>query len=102
MSKSDELKREAQAEDNDLKAMGLYRKAARESRFEAFSAYIEPLLKKGINVTEITNQGKFILEPTEFGTIDYYPKANKVLIRKNNQWYNQGLSWIIRMLLTPK
>lgn len=60
------------------------------------------LLKRGYNVTELTDQGKFVIEPTMFGIIDYFPKADKILIRKTNSWYNQGFSWILRMLLTPK
>lgn len=100
MTKSEELFKEALEEDNDLKSMGIYRKASREARYEKFSDIIEPLLKKGINVTEHAGQGKFTLEPTNFGILDFYPKANKVLIRKTNTWKTSGTAWIVRNLLT--
>ena len=97
--KSDELKKQAESEENDLKAMGLYTKVIREERTERFEKYKEQLLKAGFNITEYESQGKFTIDPTEFGIIDYYPKSNKVLIRKTNTWLPAGLRWIIASFL---
>lgn len=96
---SDELRNQAKSEENDLKAMGLYTKVLREERAERFENYKDKLLQKGYNLTEFETQGKFTIEPTNFGIIDYYPKSNKVLIRKENKWITGGLRWIIGSLL---
>ena len=79
---SNELRKQAESEDNDLKAMGLYTKVLREERAERFENYKDKLLQAGYNLTEFKAQGKVTIEPTKFGIIDYYPKSNKVLIRK--------------------
>jgi hypothetical protein len=31
----------------------------------------------------------------EYGVVDYFPKANKVLIRKENSWKPHGLKWML-------
>ena len=49
-------------------------------------------------VFEHTNDS-FTLEMDGMGTVDFYPKSNKVLIRKDNKWINQGLQWLIEKLL---
>jgi hypothetical protein len=97
--KSEELKKQAESEENDLKAMGLYTKVLREERSERFENYKDKLLQAGYNLIEFEAQGKFTIEPTEFGIIDYYPKSNKILIRKESKWINGGLRWIIKSLL---
>ena len=96
---SKELRKQAESEENDLKAMGLYTKVLREERAERFENYKDKLLQAGYNLTEFEAQGKFTIEPTIFGIVDYYPKSNKVLIRKENKWITSGLRWIIGSLL---
>ena len=73
---SNELKKQAESEENDLKAMGLYTKVLREERAERFESYKDKLLQAGYNLTEFEAQGKFTIEPTKFGIIDYYQKSN--------------------------
>lgn len=97
--KSDELKKLAESEENDLKAMGIYRKVVREENLERFEQYKVMLLKNGYDLTEFEDQGKIQIEPTKYGIIDYYPKANKVLIRNGNKWICNGLDFIILKLL---
>ena len=99
MKKSEELRQQAQAEDNDLKAMGIYTKVLREERAERFENYKDKLLAEGFNLTEHEAQGKITIEPTNYGIVDYYPKANKILIRKYNKWITGGLRWIRSTLL---
>ena len=96
---SNELRKQAESEENDLKAMGLYTKVLREERAERFENYKDKLLQAGYNLTEFKAQGKFTIEATKFGIVDYYPKSNKVLIRKENKWITGGLRWIIGSLL---
>ena len=33
------------------------------------------------------------------GKIDFYPKSNKILIRQQNKWINNGLQWLVNKLL---
>ena len=99
MKNSEKLRSEAQAEENDLKALGLYTKVLREERVERFENYKNKLLAEGFNITEYEAQGKIAIEPTIYGTVDYYPKANKILIRKQNKWNKGGLRWIRKHLL---
>jgi TPP-dependent 2-oxoacid decarboxylase len=96
---SNELRKQAEIEENDLKALGLYTKVLREERFERFENYKDKLLQAGYNLTEFESQGKFTIEPTKFGVVDFYPKSNKILIRKNNKWITGGIKWIINNLL---
>lgn len=42
--------------------------------------------------------GGYTLETQEYGIVDYYPKSNKVLIRKDNEWISNGLDWMIKEL----
>jgi len=99
MKKSEELKIQAQTEDNDLKALGIYTKILREERFERFKKYKSELIAKGFSLIENEEQGKITIETKTYGTLDYYPKANKILIRKKNKWNKAGLHWIIKNLL---
>ena len=99
---SNELRKQAESEENDFKAMGLYTKVLREERSERFENYKDKLLQAGYNLTEFEVQGKFTIEPTKFGIVDYYPKSNKVLIRKENKWITGGLRWIIGSLLNGR
>ena len=33
------------------------------------------------------------------GKVDFYPKSNKLLIRQQNKWINNGLEWLVNKLL---
>ena len=101
MKKSEELKLEGNQEDNDLKAMGLYNKSLREKRHENFEdkwldrisscelieyiKYHETMLRYTINIKN-------------FGLVDYFPKKNNLLIRKDNKWKKPGLQWLVKKL----
>jgi len=96
MKKSEELKSQSQQEDSDTKSFGLLCKSLREKRSEKFvEGWLEPL-KLRYDVVE--NNHKFTIVTQKYGTIDYFPKANSVLIRKDNQWIKPGLKWIIKFL----
>lgn len=99
MKKSEQYKELASQEDNDLIAMGHMNKALREERTERFEEnWLEKLSEK-CDVTQRILQGchTFTIEP--YGTIDYYPKANKLLIRKDNKWIKPGLKWIVTNII---
>jgi hypothetical protein len=104
MSKSEELRKQANAEENDLKALGIYNKSLREKRLERFETHILDLERQGYEIVE--NNHKYTIDTdtqeVKFGIIDYFPKANKVLIRKDNRWIKPGLNWILKNLLNKK
>lgn len=101
MKKSEDLKKEAAESDNDFKAMSLLNKSLRENRLERFQDYIIPLQQKGYDVVE--DNFKYTIDTDAqsimYGIIDYFPKANKLLIRKQNRWIKPGLAWITKNLL---
>lgn len=101
MAKSEELLKQASEEDNDLKSMGLYIKGKREKRGEDFKEEILPkLLKKGYYTECNETYTKYTINITieQFGIIDFFPKKNKVLIRKDNKWLENGRNWLIKNL----
>lgn len=99
---SEELKKLADAEDNDLKALGMYAKHLREKRFEKSDAFIEKIKAKGYPVEYIEGSYKFSIdtdfEKEKYGIIDFFPKVNKILIRKRNKWIKPGLDWLLKNL----
>lgn len=99
--KSDELKNEAQKEENDFAYMAKMNKSMREARLERFEdGYAEKLEANNCIVIPFNGSKVVIDTQTEkFGIVDYYPKANKVLVRKLNEWKTQGLRWINDTLL---
>jgi len=98
MKKSELLEKQANQEDNDLKAFGLYGKAQRERRCEKFvSEYFGPISRT--NLITQTDVGKWTIYNAKFGTVDIFPKANKLLIRKENKWVKNIYPWINKHLL---
>lgn len=97
MKRSEELKKQASQEDNDIKAYGLLTQALREKRSEKFiDGWLEPL-KLRYEIVE--NNYKYTITTQDYGILDYFPKANKLLIRKNNKWVKPGLKWIINNII---
>lgn len=81
-------------EDNDFKAMAMHNKNKREERLETFESYISEL-EKYYDVEFFQNQGKYTITGSDdYGTSDYYPKADKLLIRKDNKWFPNGLNFL--------
>lgn len=99
---SEEYKKQAEQEENDFKALSLYNKSLREGRLERFQqSFLPVLLKKGYEVAE--DNHKYTIETNDmFGVIDFFPKKNNLLIRKDNKWIKSGLTWIIEHLLVEK
>jgi len=99
MKKSEKIKKEAGKVDSDSKSFGLYTKAVREERDERFKDnWLQEFEDNGIHFAYSQDQNKYMAE-TDYGTIDFYPKANKVLIRKKNKWIKPGLKWLIKNVL---
>lgn len=99
MKKSEEFAFAGQREENDLKAMNFHRKSIREKRIENFLENQLEKLNEKFEVIEEKNNGKFVILKTHFGNIDFFPKSNRILIRANNNWKNNGSNWIQKNLL---
>ena len=101
MKKSEELRIEAQQEESDFSYMAKMNKSIREARLERFEdGYAEKLESNNCIVIPFNGSKVVIDTQTEkYGIVDYYPKANKILIRKDNKWLTQGLRWINYTLL---
>jgi len=95
MTKSDKLREQLSTEDNDLKALGIGKQLIREERNESFEEKWLPKLRAKCNVIYDIQTGRYTFELSGYGVMDFYPKANKVLIRKLNKWKQPGLKWII-------
>lgn len=99
--RSELLSEQAAEEDNDFKALALHTQSIRESRLERFEEKLLPLLQEKFQVYERKN-GSYTIDETKFGAIDYFPKANKLLIRKSNKWKTAGMKWMRENLLNDE
>jgi len=97
MKKSEELTLASNKEDNDIKSFALACKALRESRSEKFIEDYLPLLDKTYPI-ELRTNGSYTITSEKYGFIDYFPKVNKLLIRKTNKWIKPGITWILNNL----
>ena len=101
MKKSEQLTLDAQNEDNDFKALSLQTKALREKRLERWDDNWKSKIIASDKVKlyeEFPQQGKVTLHLQNSSIVDYYPKSNKLLIRKDNEWKTAGLNKLIKML----
>ena len=90
MKKSEEYKLKSAEEDSELKSFALLCKALREKRSEKFIEDWLPLLSQRYEIKERGN-GSYSIKTQEYDVIDYFPKANKLLIRRSNLWIKPGL-----------
>ena len=95
MSKKYDLKKQLSEEENDLKAMGIRNQLVREDRSERFEDKWLPKLQKKCNVHHNVLTGAYTFEIKGYGVMDFYPKANNLLIRKLNKWKKPALRWMI-------
>ena len=101
MKQSEKYRQEAQESDSDFRAMSLYNKSLREARLERFEDGYKELLEAKQCIVTPFNGSKIVIDTQtdKYGILDYFPKANKVLIRKKSQWKNAGLRWLQNNIL---
>lgn len=101
MKKSDILDTAGRKEESDTKAWALHFKADRERRYEIFKEKFLPKLNKLSDeaiCTEVSH-GKFTAYTDLYGLVDLFPKSNKILIRKDNQWISNMIDFVTKKLL---
>ena len=96
MKKSEQLYEEAQLSEKDDEAWRLHGRALREERAETFEDKGLQLLLEKVNVTYDDQTGKYTMRHKRLGTIDFFPKANRILVRYENRWISGGLQWLIK------
>jgi hypothetical protein len=69
-------------------------KAQRET---VFVDYWLPLFKKSCEVY-LGSNNQYVFDSV-IGVLDYYPKSNRLLIRTDNQWLNNGLEYLKQKIL---
>ena len=102
MKQSEILKKQLQEEENDIKAFGIECKIIREVKNERFEDTWLPRLEDRItkqNIAYNADMFRYTITTNSHGIIDFYPKANKVLIRKDNKWIKPGLKWLINNMI---
>ena len=90
-------------DDNDFAYMRQLKENNAKVRTDVFTnIYLDKLIAKGYVVTHPSIGKITIVTWNDFGIVDYFPKANKVLIRKDNQWIESGNDWIRKNLIHEK
>lgn len=62
------------------------------------------LIALGHEITHVEKDGRYTINTDlpgkpKVSKIDYYPKANKVLIHRSNTWISSGFDWIVTNLI---
>ena len=70
------------------------KKIKKQKRLIKFEKYISILKKYGYIIAENELQSKFLIVTETFGTIEYYPKSDKLFIQNKKIWLNYGFKWI--------
>ena len=73
-------------------------KSFRDKRYEDFKSETLPILKECYDVIERDN-GSFSIDILDHGIVDFYPKKNRLLFRRENRWISNGLNFIKNNLI---
>lgn len=92
---------QANQEDNDLKYMGLFKKAQREKRWEVFQETVVPVLvERNISYHFSQEKYSYTFSSSEHGNVDFFVKANKVHIRVLNKWIEgNAIQWLFKHII---
>jgi len=73
----------------------------RENREKNLSIFEDKWLHKVrmVYLVEKRDNGSYSIPNKQFGVVDYFPKKDRLLIRKDKKWVSQGLDWILKNLL---
>jgi len=81
-----------------------FKDSIKQRRDEKEDKFIHVHLPKIQELTPVQERenGSFSFQVDGFGTVDYYPKGGKLLIRSQNDWIKRGLDWIYQNLINKK
>jgi hypothetical protein len=95
-----ENREDSEHEESDWEFLKRLNADMRENRRQRF---IKEYLEKFRAKYEVrSEEHKFSIHTQEFGIVDYWAKANKVLERKKNIWHKPGLKWLLKNLLNEQ
>jgi hypothetical protein len=98
MNKIQELQNQLSTEENDLKALGIQKKLTREIKNDKFLDHWLPQIQAKTKVIIDPKMDKYTLQLEKHGIVDYFPKSNRLLIRKTNKWKDKGIVLLINEL----
>lgn len=77
------------------------KKARRQKRMQKFSddTVLELFKSQEVLAVDNSNGTYCIVETKRFGKIHIYPKANRLLICKQNKWISGAMNWINKNLI---
>lgn len=76
-----------------------HQRRIRDARDSKFRNSIIPKLKQLSSVSSVKElMDKIVVTTTNFGTIDVYPKTNRLLIRDRNEWHSGAIHWLLSNL----
>ena len=98
MKESERVRKEMMEDnsDNDYRYVNYLRKIERAERMKKFEDKWLQLLLEKVNVTYDDKTGKYTMKHKRLGTLDFFPKANRILVRYENRWISRGLQWLIK------
>lgn len=94
---SSELKILANQQEDDNKFWQLLYKAGRAKKEEIFKRDILHLIEEKYDVQNEID-GKYTIFTEKHGTLDYFPRSNRLLVRKGNKWDSNGAFKLKRLL----
>lgn len=101
MKESEKLYLQLDQVENEFEAMAIQRKIVGAERVEKFEFAYLPKIKAKFPVDN-SIEYRWTIETDTHGIVDFYPKANNLLIRRTNKWKKPGLKWIINNLLKDR
>lgn len=100
---SDYIREQLNETDNDLRGLGLGKQLIRAERNEKFEDELLPKFQDKLGESIFKDNKKCCYTIRFCGeTYDFYPKANKVLIRSISKWKTAGLNYLIKTLQIKK
>lgn len=72
-------------------------KSARNKRLLDFRAHVLEGIMDVYNVEKRDN-GSYTIDTQNFGVLDLYPKADKLLFREDGRWIKGGIEWVCNNL----
>lgn len=101
MKKSELLFKQADEADNDFQFWAKHHNAEREQRKEHFQEKFLPTIMESplvVSVSERQDGSMYIIEFTDGVKVDYYPKKDRVFVKKLNHWKSYGRTWILNKI----
>lgn len=72
----------------------------RDERYRQFRNITLPRLQHSTEVLSVMEDNNgFTLTTRTYGVIDFFPKADKVRVRRTNRWFGRGDQWLKKNIL---